>query len=120
VASGLVYVDGIGVGDVERAVLRDRRHLAEDGILVVTVIMDRDTGTVRAGPDLISRGVIEPELSAKLMADARTAAIECIARFADGHPDLNLLQEALHDAVQKTVYKRTRRRPMVIPVVTEI
>jgi len=120
VASGLVYVDGIGVGDVERAVLRDRRHLAEDGILVVTVIMDRDTGTVRAGPDLISRGVIEPELSAKLMADARTAAVECIARFADAHLDLNLLQEALHDAVQKTVYKRTRRRPMVIPVVTEI
>jgi ribonuclease J len=120
VASGLVYVDGLGVGDVEKVVLRDRRHLAEDGILVVTLILDRDTGSVRAGPDLISRGVIEPELSAKLMADARAAAVDTVARFAGTHVDVNVLQEAIHDAVQKTVYKRTRRRPMVIPVVTEI
>jgi ribonuclease J len=120
VSTGLVYVDGLGVGDVEQVVLRDRRHLAEDGILVVTLTLDRDTGTVRTGPDLISRGVIEPELSVRLMADARAAALASIARLADTHPDLNLLQEAVHDAVSKTVYKQTRRRPMVIPVVTEI
>ncbi len=120
IATGLVYVDGLGVGDVEQIVLRDRRHLAEDGILVVTLTLDRDTGAVRAGPDLISRGVIEPELSVRLMADARAAALESIARFADSHPELNLLQEAIHDAVSKTVYKQTRRRPMVIPVLTEI
>ena len=120
IGTGLVYVDGLGVGDVEQVVLRDRRHLAEDGILVVTLTLDRDTGTVRAGPDLISRGVIEPELSTRLMADARKAALESIRRFTEPHPDLNLLQEAVHDAVSKTVYKQTRRRPMVIPVVTEI
>ncbi|TMD77371.1 MAG: ribonuclease J, partial [Chloroflexi bacterium] len=62
IGTGLVYVDGLGVGDVEQVVLRDRRHLAEDGILVVTLTLDRDTGALRAGPDLISRGVIEPEL----------------------------------------------------------
>jgi ribonuclease J len=118
--SGLVYVDGLGVGDVEQVVLRDRRHLAEDGILVVTLALDRDTGTVRAGPDLVSRGVIEPELSTRLMADARKAAMESIRRFTEPHPDLNLLQEVIHDAVSKTVYKQTRRRPMVIPVITEI
>src|ERR1700694_5998188 len=83
VGTGLVYVDGLGVGDVEQVVLRDRRHLAEDGILVVTVTLDRDTATVRAGPDIISRGVIEPELSTGLMAEARTAAIESIARFTE-------------------------------------
>ncbi len=120
VATGLVYVDGLGVGDVEKVVLRDRRHLAEDGILVVTLTLDRDSGLVRAGPDLVSRGVIEPELSARLMAEARGAAVQSIKRFAETRPDLNLLQEAIHDAVQKTVYKQTRRRPMVIPVVTEI
>jgi ribonuclease J len=120
VGTGLVYVDGLGVGDVEQVVLRDRRHLAEDGILVVTLTLDRDTGTVRAGPDLISRGVIEPELSVRLMADARAATLESVRRLADTHPDLNQLQEAVHDAVSKTVYKRTGRRPMVIPVVTEI
>ena len=120
VPTGLVYVDGLGVGDVEQVVLRDRRHLAEDGILVVTLTLDRDTQTVRAGPDLVSRGVIEPELSTRLMADARNAAIASIRRFADTHADVNLLQEAIHDAVSKTVYKQTRRRPMVIPVITEI
>ena len=120
ISAGLVYVDGLGVGDVEQVVLRDRRHLAEDGILVVTLTLDRDTSIVRAGPDLVSRGVIEPELSARLMADARKAAMDSITRFADSHPELSLVQEAIHDAVQKTVYKQTRRRPMVIPVVTEI
>jgi ribonuclease J len=120
VANGLVFVDGLGVGDVEQVVLRDRRHLAEDGILVVTLTLDRDTGALRAGPDLISRGVIEPELSARLMADARASVLAGIARFADTHADLNLLSEVIHDAVSKTVYKKTRRRPMVIPVITEI
>jgi ribonuclease J len=120
VSSGLVFVDGLGVGDVEQVVLRDRRHLAEDGILVVTLALDRDTGALRAGPDLISRGVIEPELSSRLMDDAKKAAVETIARFAETHADVNLLQEAIHDSVSKTVFKRTRRRPMVIPVVTEI
>ena len=120
VSTGLVFVDGLGVGDVEKVVLRDRRHLAEDGILVVTLTVERETANVRAGPDLISRGVIEPELSSRLMADARAAAVASIARFADTHADVNMLQEAIHDAVSQTVYKQTRRRPMVIPVVLEI
>jgi len=120
ISTGLVFVDGLGVGDVEQVVLRDRRHLAEDGILVVTLALDRDTGLLRAGPDLLSRGVIEPELSSNLMADARRAAMEVIERLADSHADVNILQEAIHDAVSKTVWRQTRRRPMVIPVVTEI
>jgi len=120
IGTGLVYVDGLGVGDVEQVVLRDRRHLAEDGILVVTLTLDRDTGALRGGPDLISRGVIEPELSTTLMADARAAVLDSVKRFSNSHPELAFLQEAIHDAVSKTVYKQTRRRPMVIPVVTEI
>jgi ribonuclease J len=120
VATGLVYVDGLGVGDVEKVVLRDRMHLAEDGILVVTLTLDRDSGAVRAGPELVSRGVIEPELSGKLMADARQAVLHSIKRFADTNPERTMLQEVVHDAVSQTVYKQTRRRPMVIPVITEI
>jgi ribonuclease J len=120
ISTGLVYVDGLGVGDVEQVVLRDRRHLAEDGILVVTLTLDRDTGSVRAGPDLISRGVIEPELSVRLMADARKEVLDSIGRLTDTRPELTLLQETIHDAVSKTVYQQTRRRPMVIPVITEI
>jgi len=120
ISTGLVFVDGLGVGDVEQVVLRDRRHLAEDGILVVTLTLDRDTGALRAGPDLVSRGVIEPELSVHLMADAKRATMDTIKRFKETRADIHLLQEAIHDAVSKTVFKQTRRRPMVIPVVTEI
>ncbi len=120
VSTGLVFVDGLGVGDVEQVVLRDRKHLAEDGILIVTLTVDRETAIVRAGPDLISRGLIEPELSSKLMADAREAAMASIARLADTHADVNTLRESIHDAVSQTVWKKTRRRPMVIPVVLEI
>ena len=120
VSTGLVYVDGLGVGDVEQVVLRDRRHLAEDGILVVTLTLDRDTGSVRAGPELISRGVIEPELSVRLMADARKEVLQSIRRLSDTRADLALMQETIHNAVSRTVYKQTRRRPMVIPVITEI
>ena len=86
----------------------------------MTVTLDRDTGSVRAGPELVSRGVIEPELSAGLMSDARDAVLKSIRRLADSHPELASLQEAVHDAVSQTVYRQTRRRPMVIPVVTEI
>ncbi len=120
ISAGLVFVDGLGVGDVEQVVLRDRRALADDGILVVTLAVDRDTGALRAGPDLLSRGVIEPELSSGLMADARKVAMAAISRMRESHADMSQLQEAIHDAVSKTVWKQTRRRPMVIPVVTEI
>ena len=120
VSTGLVFVDGLGVGDVEQAVLRDRRHLAEDGILVVTLTLNRDTGALLAGPDLISRGVIEPELSGRLMADAKREAMQTIKQFASTHADTNQLQEAIHDAVSRVVWKQTRRHPMVIPVITEI
>src|SRR5207245_10587320 len=88
IGTGLVYVDGLGVGDVEQVVLRDRRHLAEDGILVVTLTLDRDTGALRAGPELVSRGVIEPELSTTLMAAARAAVLESMSRFSNSDPPL--------------------------------
>ncbi|HSR22402.1 MAG TPA: ribonuclease J, partial [Candidatus Eisenbacteria bacterium] len=116
--AGLVFVDGLGIGDVEQVVLRDRRHLASDGMLVATVGIDRDTGTLRTGPELITRGFIEPELSEELMAEAREAVVGAVTG-AGRRPDPTLLQEAIHDAVQRVLWKRTRRRPMVIPLLTE-
>jgi ribonuclease J len=120
IPAGLVFVDGLGIGDVEQVVLRDRRLLAQDGILVVTLAVDRDTGTVRAGPDVISRGFIEPELSQDLMREAASAAADRIRVMAGKHPDLSLLQETVHDTVSRVIYKRTKRRPMVIPLVQEL
>jgi ribonuclease J len=117
--AGFVFVDGLGIGDVEQVVLRDRRHLASDGMLVATVGIDRDTGAVRTGPDLITRGFIDPGLSEELMAEARQAVLSAVTGMGR-RPDPTLLQEAIHDAVVRVVWKRTRRRPMVIPLLTEL
>lgn len=117
--AGFVFVDGLGIGDVEQVVLRDRRHLASDGMLVATVGIDRDSGAVRSGPELISRGFIDPELSEELMAEGRAAVLAAIGG-AGRRPDLTLLQESMHDALSRLLWKRTRRRPMVIPLVTEL
>ena len=117
--AGYVFVDGLGIGDVEQVVLRDRRHLASDGVLVATAGIDRDTGAVRSGPDLITRGFIDPQLSEDLMAEARSAVVAAV-RDAGHRPDLTLLQEAMHDSLSRLLWKRTRRRPMVIPLLTEL
>ena len=117
--SGLVFVDGLGIGDVEQVVLRDRRQLASDGLLVATVGLDRDTGSVRLGPEVVARGLMDPELSEDLLREAR-AEVATAVRGAGHRPDLPLLQGAIHDSLSRLLWKRTRRRPMVIPLVTEL
>ncbi|HEY4026194.1 MAG TPA: ribonuclease J [Candidatus Dormibacteraeota bacterium] len=117
--AGFVFVDGLGIGDVEQVVLRDRRHLASDGMLVATVGIDRDTGALRTGPDLTTRGFIDPDLSEELLGEARRAVVAAVAGVGR-RPDPTLLQEAIHDAVVRVLWKRTRRRPMVIPLLTEL
>jgi ribonuclease J len=117
--AGFVFVDGLGIGDVEQVVLRDRRRLASDGMLVATVGIDRDSAALRTGPDLITRGFIGPDLSEELLAESREAIVAAI-QGVGRRPDLTLLHEAIHDAVSRLLWNRTRRRPMVIPLVTEL
>jgi ribonuclease J len=117
--SGLVFVDGLGIGDVEQVVLRDRRQLASDGLVVATVVLDRDTGTIRTGPELIARGFMDPELSDDLLSEARAEVVGAV-RGAGPRPDLSILQESIHDALSRLLWKRTRRRPMIIPLLTEL
>ncbi len=118
--AGLVFVDGLGIGDVEEVVLRDRRRLAADGFVVVTLAIDREDGSLRAGPDLLSRGFIEEDTSSQLMRDARQEVVGTVARMAGSPPEANLLEESIHEDLSRILWKRTRRRPMVVPVVTEI
>ncbi|MDQ6772642.1 MAG: ribonuclease J [Candidatus Dormibacteraeota bacterium] len=117
--SGLVLVDGIGIGDVGQVVLRDRRHLAADGLLVVAVGVDHETGALRLGPELVSRGFIAPDLSDEIMEPVRTE-VEAAVRRAGTRPDASLLEESVHDAVSRLIWKRTGRRPMVIPLIAEL
>jgi ribonuclease J len=118
IEAGVTFVDGLGVGDVEDVALRDRRRLSEDGVLIVvtTVALDDGRGDI-APPELIARGVGEDELIDEL----RDEAIRIVADLArTGVTEIKLVQEHIHDGIGQVVYERTRRRPMILPVVIEI
>jgi ribonuclease J len=119
VEAGVTFVDGLGVGDVEDVALRDRRRLSEDGVLIVvtTVALDGDGSDV-APPELIARGVGEDE---DLIDDLRAEAERIVRELAgNGVTEIKLLQEHIHDGIGQAVYQRTRRRPMILPVVIEV
>ncbi|HZO92018.1 MAG TPA: ribonuclease J [Chthonomonadaceae bacterium] len=121
VPHGSVLVDGISAGGVSDVVLRDRRHLAQDGTVIVTVSMDRSTGEVLAGPDLLSRGFLHPEDSSELFegaAERVTQALEEL-NYTEGS-DLDTVRVTVHDTVARYLRKRTNRRPVVVPVIMEI
>ena len=105
VPAGYVFVDGLGIGDVEQVVLRDRGHLAADGLVVVTIGLDRATGALRSGPELISRGFMEEDSSVAVLAEARKAVIDSLKGF-DGEPEPAAIKETAHDAVQRVIWRR--------------
>jgi ribonuclease J len=118
VESGVTFVDGLGVGDVEDVALRDRRRLAEDGVLIVVTTVALSDGGEIAPPELIARGFAEDE---ELLEDLRLEAERVVVELArSGITEVKLLQEHVHDAVGQVVYDRTRRRPMILPVVIEV
>jgi ribonuclease J len=115
---GVTFVDGLGVGDVEDVALRDRRRLSEDGVLIIVATLFTSNGSVTAQPELISRGFAEPgPLIDELRDEAERVLNDCIAGDVR---EIKLLQEHLHDGVGQLVYDRTRRRPMILPVVIEV
>jgi ribonuclease J len=113
----LVYVDGLAVG-VGHVVLRDRRHLASDGILVALVTVDKHTGRLLGPPDLVSRGFVE-DLSGPLLEKARRVVMEAVAS-REGAIDRAELASRLHDALLAFLYNETRRRPMILPLTVEV
>ena len=118
VDAGITFVDGLRVGDVHDVALRDRKRLADDGVLiVVTTVASSDGGEI-APPELIARGFGESE---DLLDELRLEADRVVRELAGGHVnEVKLLQEHIHDAVGQIVYDRTRRRPMILPVVIEV
>ena len=119
VESGATFVDGLGVGDVQDVALRDRRHLSEDGVLIVVVTVGSQNGRSIAAPEVIARGFAEPEES--LLDEARDEAERTIAHcLSEDISELKLLQEHIHDAVGQLIRERTGRRPMILPVVLEV
>ena len=120
VEAGVTFVDGLGVGDVEDVALRDRRHLSEDGVLIVvtTVALTDGGGGEIAPPELIARGVGDDE---ELLDELRAEADRIVRDLArNGVTEIKLLQEHIHDGIGQLVYDRIRRRPMILPVVIEV
>jgi ribonuclease J len=116
--AGVTFVDGLGVGDVEDVALRDRKRLAEDGVLIVVTTVALSDGGEIASPELISRGFAE---DAELLEELREEAHRVVQQLgADGITEIKLLQEHVHDAIGQVIYDRTRRRPMILPVVIEV
>lgn len=121
VTSGRVLVDGLGVGDVGNIVLRDRRQLSQDGIIIIVVTMDEATGRVVAGPDIVSRGFVYVRESEELMDDVRSRVEDALCQCEqDGVTEWAALKSAMRDALGKFIYERTRRRPMILPIIMEV
>ena len=121
VPSGRVMVDGLGVGDVGSIVLRDRQHLSQDGLIVIVMTMDNQTGEIVAGPDVISRGFVYVRESENLMEDVKTFIREEIYNFEKNNiRDWSIIKSTLKDDVRDFVFDRTKRNPMILPILMEV
>ncbi|MBR6785008.1 MAG: ribonuclease J [Clostridia bacterium] len=121
VPAGKVFVDGYGVGDVGSVVLRDRKHLGQDGIIVVTASIDYETGQLIAGPEVVSRGFVYVKEAEELIEKARKVAEKSLENsYYSNISDINAIKGKLRDAVSHFVYEQTKRSPMVLPIIMEV
>ncbi|WP_246105614.1 ribonuclease J [Sporomusa termitida] len=121
VTSGNVLVDGLGVGDVGNIVLRDRRQLSQDGILIIVVTMDKQRGQVAAGPDIVSRGFVYVRESEQLMEDAKERVKQALEKCElNNITEWAAIKSNVRDTLGKYLYERTRRRPMILPIIMEV
>ncbi|MCP1101771.1 ribonuclease J [Aequitasia blattaphilus] len=122
VPTGEILVDGLGVGDVGNIVLRDRQHLAEDGIMIVVLTLERGSNQLMAGPDIVSRGFVYVRESEGLMEEARkvlTKAVEdCLAHQKNA--DWSKIKLVIRDTMNDFIWKRTKRRPMILPIIMDV
>jgi ribonuclease J len=119
IEAGVTFVDGLGVGDVQDVALRDRRHMSEDGVLIVVATLGGGNGSVASKPELIARGFAEP--GEPLLEEMREEAQRVLDELVkDNVSEIKLLQEHLHDGLGQLIYDRTKRRPMILPVVVEV
>lgn len=121
VTAGQVFVDGLGVGDVGSVVLRDRRHLSEDGLVVVVFSVDKVSGEILSGPDIVSRGFVYVKESEQLIGEARQKARNVLEKYKDHEfKDWMVIKAKIREQVSHVLYQRTKRSPMVLPIVMEI
>ncbi len=121
VPAGKIFVDGYGVGDVGSAVIRERKRLAEDGLMIINAVIERDTGMLISGPDIVSRGFVYVRDSEQLMAEAKLVAQividECIH---EGNIEWGAIRNRMRDDISRLLYDRTKRSPMVLPLISSV
>ena len=121
VQSGKILVDGLGVGDVGNIVLRDRQHLSQDGLIIIVLTMDKKTGEVLAGPDIISRGFVYVRESENLMDEVkRTVQRELYKCEEKGISDWSGIKSNLKDGLRDYIFAKTKRNPMILPIIMEV
>jgi len=121
VPSGQVFVDGLGVGDVGNVVIRDRKLLSQDGLIIVTLTMERHSSTVLAGPEIISRGFVYVKESEDLMEKARQLAAKTLEKCEDNNiSDWSQIKALVRDALKDFVWQQTKRRPMILTIIMEV
>ena len=121
VSAGALLVDGLGVGDIGNIVMRDRRQLSQDGILIAVIAMDKENGCVVSGPEIVSRGFVYVRESEQLMEEARNKIQEALDRCeASGSNDWGTIKNSVRDILGKFLYEKTRRRPMIMPIILEV
>ncbi|MBW5466471.1 RNase J family beta-CASP ribonuclease [Brevibacillus formosus] len=121
IPAGNTLVDGLGIGDVGNGILRDRKHLSEDGILVIVVTRSKTDGKILSGPDLISRGFIHAPESEGLLEEATRIASEVITNLQEANvSQWNRLKQGMRESIGKFVYAKTKRRPMILPIIMDV
>ncbi len=121
VKSGQVLIDGLGIGDVGNIVLRDRKHLSEDGLMIVVVAMEKESGAVISGPDIISRGFVYVRESEDLMDGAREAVAAVLEECEyKNNTSWNYIKNLIKDELKNYVWQKTKRSPMILPIIMEV
>jgi ribonuclease J len=121
VQSGIILVDGLGVGDVGNVVLRDRQHLSQDGLIIVVLTMDGSSGEVIAGPDVISRGFVYVKESENVMDDIKSVVKHLVHKCEnEGVTDWTTIKNSIRENLRDYIFSKTKRNPMIIPIVMEI
>ncbi len=121
VPSGKILVDGLGVGDVGNIVLRDRQHLSQDGLIVIVMTMDSSTGEIVSGPDVVSRGFVYVRESETLMDDVKRVIKQEVKTFEEeGVRDWSTIKSTLKDDLRDYIFQRTKRNPMILPIIMEV
>ena len=117
---GKVYVDGYGVGDVGARVMKERLHLGQDGVIIIAATIDGASGELLSGPEVISKGFVYVKEAELLMSEAVSLSMNVINSFPPYNFDLNQMTNKLRDEVSRLMYERTKRSPMILPIIMEI